>query len=147
MPSAESKEMVIVGPAAIQSRASSPPPTITARIGISQIQEKRCSLRGRTSGRGRVSSGVADTPCSSFGCCSLLFISKFRWGARPSIPTCARVITHGSQHGENDNHAEASRRGTGNYLRYARKISHCRHEYHHKNVQHGPLADKLDELV
>src|SRR5690606_11971504 len=98
--------MTTLGPTAIQSRASKPPPTSTASNGTSHIQEKRCSLRGLTSGTGRLPALAWSSRVESPRSCSLSFISHFRRESRPTVTDGYRGIAHGRQHCKDDDHAE-----------------------------------------
>src|SRR5690606_26238398 len=147
MPSADSNAMTMVGPTDIQSRASKPPPTRTANKGMSQIQEKCCSLRGLTSGTRRAAPAPGSRSSLETFSCSLSFITHIRRGPRLPIPAGARIIAHGSQHREHHDHAETRSGGARDDLRHARKIGHGRHENDHKDVEHRPLTDIFHQLV
>src|SRR5690606_148873 len=124
--------MVIVGPVCSQPRTSKEAPTSAATSGSSQIHAIRRSRRGSPRGARALAGlaprswSVADWPGfeSLFGSvivfsshCALRNIAGFkgvrrgpppyRVAGRPAVPATARVIAHGGQHGQYDDHAKA----------------------------------------
>src|SRR5690554_5190554 len=63
------------------------------------------------------------------------------------IPAATRIIAHGSQHGQDNHHAETGRAGPRDDLRNAREIRYGSQQYDNEDVQHRPLADEFDQFV
>ena len=63
------------------------------------------------------------------------------------IPATARIETHGREHGEYYNCTESRSPSARANLHQAVKVCERSEQDHHKDIQHLPLANELDDFI